>query len=248
MENEQNNNAAEGKAAFKERLSNFWYYHKWHTLVALAAVLLFTVLILQTCERKEYDAHILYAGSHQFSRISTDGDIPEYNSMLLTLKKFADDYNGDGEISLDMRDLYVMTSEEINAALEADPDADLNESRIMEDGETLLSTLLYSEYFLVFISDDLFRSYEAKYEGALFEEIGKYTDTGSGIEYEYASEHGIYLRSLPFKDEAVVCNLPDDTVVCVRKLSEVSATFDKDTNTENHSRAENMIRKILKDK
>lgn len=246
-----NNVTAEGGtrvAGFKERLENFWYHYKWHTIVSVVVVVLFTMLVLQTCSRAGYDVHVLYAGSHRFARTSPDGDLPAYNSMLKTLGKFTKDYDGDGTKSVDMRDLYVMTSEEIAALLAENPDADINQSLIIEDSDTLASSLIYSEYFLVFISDDLFHGYETKYEGALFEPIAQYTDSESGIDYEYASERGIYLRSLPFYEEPEVCNLPDDTVVCVRKLSEVSSSFDRDTNTAQHDRAIEMLRSILADK
>ena len=247
----ENSVTAEGGeriAGFKERLDNFWYHYKWHTLVSVVVVILFTMLILQTCSRAGYDVHVLYAGSHRFARTSPDGDLPPYNAVVRTLGKFTKDYDGDGTKSVDLRDLYVMTSEEISDLLAENPEAEINQSLIIEDSDTLASSLIYSEYFLIFISDDLFRGYEAKYESALFEPIKQYTDIASGIEYEYASDYGIYLRSLPFYEEPEICKLPDDTVVCVRKLSEVSSTFDKDTNTVQHERAVEMLRSILADK
>ena len=247
-ENRNTDTYGQATMSFKEKWENYWYHYKWHTIVAVVTLIMFTVLILQTCQREEYDVHAVYAGSHRFSRLSQDGDIPKYNSMLTTLKKFTSDHNGDGAVSVDLRDLYVMTEGEIAELLSKDPDADINESLIAEDTDTLGTLLLYSEYFLVFISEELFMSYEATYEGALFEEIAQYTDTDSGIEYEYASSHGIYLGSLPFHEEAEVCDLPANTVVCIRKLSEVASALDKNGNTEHHNRAEQMLRNILRDK
>ena len=246
-----NGSAVGGGAAvsnLRERAENFWFYHKWHLLIGVLVVVMLTVLTLQTCSRAEYDVHVLYAGSHRLERTSSDGNLPTYTTAVTTLKKFSSDYNGDGEVMIDLRDLYVMTQSEIRDVLEKNPDANVNEQLIMEDGETLASTLLYSEYFLVFISDELFKHYEEKYDGALFEEIAQFTDTGSGIEYEYASERGIYLGSLPFHEEAEFCKMPSDTVVCIRKLSEVASSFNKDTNTRHYERSVDMLKKILSDR
>ena len=247
-ENRNSETYGQSVMSFKEKWENYWYHYKWHTIVAAITLVMFTVLILQTCQREEYDVHVVYAGSHRFSRISTDGDIPKYNSMLTTLKKFSSDHNGDGAVSVDLRDLYVMTEGQIAELLLKNPNADINESLIAEDSDTLATLLLYSEYFLVLIDEETFLSYESKYEGALFEEIAPYTDADSGIEYKYASSHGIYLGSLPFHEEAEVCDLPANTVVAIRKLSEVASALNKNGNTEHHDRAEQMLRNILSDK
>ena len=232
----------------RERFENFWYHHKWHTIVALVTVVLFTVLSLQMCSKSAYDVHVLYTGEYRFSRTSANGDLPSYNSAVQTLMRFAEDFDGDGVVSVDLRDLYVMSPERLEELGAADPDADLNEALIIEDQKTLETVMLYSEYFLVFISEELFLAYEERYEGALFDEIEQYTDPVSGISYEYASEHGIYLRSLPFSEEAEICKLPEDTVVCIRRLSEVAESFNKDGNTEAFERCRAMLRKILADR
>ena len=66
-----------------------------------------------------------------------------------------------------------------------------------------------------------------------------------GVEYEYASERGIYLRSLPFGDLPYISDLPDDTVVALRRLSELSSHFGSAENQELFRRGEDIITKIL---
>ena len=43
--------APEIKSEAFDKLSNFWYYYKWHTIVALFIVFVVTVCTLQTCSK-----------------------------------------------------------------------------------------------------------------------------------------------------------------------------------------------------
>jgi hypothetical protein len=43
----------------------------------------------------------------------------------------------------------------------------------------------------------------------------------------------------------VLCDLPDDTVVCIRELSEVSQIFGKSQNEENYRRGIEVIKNFF---
>lgn len=230
------------KAPLKERIENFWYHYKWHSIVTVFVLIVMTVFTVQMCQRESYDVHVLYAGSHPIAHTSSDGDLPPYRNMITTLKKYAGDYNGDGEISVNLLDLFVMTSKEIDAMKDKDPDAEVNYTLIQQDYAALDSNVVYSDYYIIFISDELFFKYEEQYENALFAPLAPYTDPNG--EYEFASERGIYLRSLSFYSQPEICNLPDNTVVCLRNLSEISATFSNNSE-QLFLASEKMMKKIL---
>ena len=107
------------KSPFLERLDNFWYHYKWHTLVALFLIFVFCVCAFQMCSKESYDTYIMYAGHKSISRTSEDGDIPEYNTFVSSFKRVCEDFDGNGEISLSFSNLYVM-SEEVKQKIEAE--------------------------------------------------------------------------------------------------------------------------------
>lgn len=244
---EENYGKISGEAKLKSplltKLENFWYHYKWHSVVAAFLVVVITISSLQMCSKADYDSYILYAGNYEIKK-TNEGGANHYLDMLSSLKRIGEDFDNDGNVNISLLNLYVLNAEEIEEAEKNLEDGEsINESLIMEDTSTLSTTLLYGEHYVCFLSERIFLENEAKYEGLLFAPIRSYaSDSG---EYEYASEHGVYLRSLDIYSLPEICELPDDTVVCIRRLSEVSSVFGKKDNEEYFRRAEILIRNIL---
>lgn len=224
-------------------LDNFWYHYKWHTIVACFLIVTITILSLQTCSKTSYDLHVIYAGPKEISRSSSDGG-SEYVEMTKSLGRVVDDFDGDGEVNVNLLNLFVVNEEEKAALLKDKPQYEINEALVIEDTNTLKTTIVYGEHYLCFLSERLFKEYEATFNGAIFDSLDGFSQNG---ELEYASEEktGVYLRSLAIKELPVLENLPEDTVVCVRALSEVSSVFDKAENEENHRRAIETVKNIF---
>ena len=227
---EQNEKIEGGEVKIKlptsKKLENFWYYYKWHTIVGVFLVFVAVVLLLQTCGKVKTDAYILYAGPHDVSRVAQNGDISEYESMLSTFKRVCKDQDGDGLTTIALLDLFVVNQSEANRLLEENPGSEINAALVKEDTDTLQQKLVVGEYYLCFLSERLFFEYEEAYEGKLFAPIAAYTKDGG--EYEYASEHGIYLSSLPFSELPTIADLPSDTVVCIRRFGGFGMGNDED--------------------
>ena len=244
---EEKNEKYEGdvklKSPFLEKLDNFWYHYKWHTIVTIFVLIVGIILTVQTCSRVETDIYVLYAGPHTVSRVSEAGNLSEYENAVTSFKKLGADYTDDGIVTTSFVDLFVVNSEEADKILADNPGKEINAALVKENTDTLRQKLLFGEYYLCFLSERIFKEYEAEYGAALFEPLAGYTKEGA--EYEYASERGIYLRSLPFSSLPVVCDLPDDTVVCLRKFSEVANTIGRANNEENFKRGEDMMKKLL---
>ena len=100
------------KPSLAERLENFWYHYKWHSLVAL--FLVFTILIcsFQMCERDSYDIYITYAGGQEISRTASGGDVSEYAAFLSAFASLGCDYDGDGESSVAFSSLFIPSEED----------------------------------------------------------------------------------------------------------------------------------------
>lgn len=221
-----------------EKLENFWYHYKIHIFVALFVVIILTVVCFQTCSKVSYDAHILYAGPHEIKHNAAG----PYQTAVSSFKRVCDDFDGDSATNIALLDLFVINNEEADKLLSENEGMEINATLVAEDTEKLGQTILYGDYYLCFLSERLFKEYEQRYADALFVDITDYT---AGLECELASEHGVYLSSLNFSSLPEICNFPSDTVVCLKKLSEVSSLFGKRDSEKSFSRAEAVLKNIL---
>ena len=219
---EENN--TEYKMNLKQRAENYWYHYKWHTLIALFIVITLSVCILQLCQKNSYDVYVLYAGGGELERTSENGDFPEYQKAVSALGKYAEDFDSDGSVSVGLLTLYVPTEDEISAIESAGEN--VNYGLIRDNSKALSDNMLHSDYYLCFLSRELFLKYCAE-EVGVFEEIADYTAADKS--YEYVNEYGILLSSLGVYSRDGIKTLPSDTVVCLRRLGAVSTRFDKKT-------------------
>ena len=233
-------NNTEYKMSAKEWLENFWYHYKWHSIVAIFVVIAITVCSVQFCSRTDYDIYVMYAGGGELKKTSEDGDTPEYQKAISSLTRYADDYDENGSVALSLLTLFVPSEDEI-AAIRAEG-GDVNYALIYDDSQSLNDNMVYSKYYLCFLSEDLFLQHSTA-EVQAFDKIADYADPNA--EYEYVGEYGIRLSSLPIYSRDGIKNLPDNTVVCIRRLGAVSTRFDSDQEKA-YLRAGEMLRELLK--
>jgi hypothetical protein len=242
-ENQNNSEQIMKPRGFREWIENFWYHYKWHSLIALFLVFTVTICSMQMCSKESYDVYVMYAGQNAISRSSTDGDISPYLTVVKSLRTKCDDYNGDGEVKVEFLNLYVPTNEQISE-YEKLTGTDVDYALVNDNLSTMNDTMMYSEYYICFMSESRFLDYDSRNDGGTFVPIEKYTNQNKT--YEYASPRGIYLCSTDFYSLPGICDLPEDTVVCIRTLSAVASHFNKSTNEENYRRSELVLKEILK--
>ena len=244
---EENKEKYEGdikvKTPFLKKLENFWYHYKWHSIVSAVVVIAIVICSLQMCTKTTYDIHILYAGYYEIEMSGSGGDVSAHSKMTGELRRVTEDFDKDGNVNVNLLNLFVIDKNERDMLLSENSDFEINEMLVKEDTDTLRSNLLFGEYYICLLSERLFLEYEKMYDGELFAPISDYT--AEGIEYEYASENGIYLRSLDFCTLPEMSKLPDDTVIAIRALSEVSTAWGKKNNEESFAKAEAVLRNIL---
>ena len=244
MNDKHENIDAEIKIKLKvsEKLENFWYHYKWHTIVAIFALVCTVILTLQLCTKQSYDVDIIYAGEVSISTSSVTGGSSQYLMLTDDFKTVADDYNNDGNVNVNLQNIYILDIEQLNEVLKdtADPMKKSQlESKIQENRDTFYNSLMYGGYYLCLLSESLFLEYESLYEESIFADISDYAKDGGS--YEYASEHGIYLSSLGIYGLPTVSQLPENTVVCLRKPGVLGQTDDGSS----YKRAESTLKNIL---
>ncbi len=240
--NERENPEHTPSASFKERAENFWYYYKWHTVVIIAVIIFAAVLIGQLINKREYDINIVYAGGYYISKTSSDG-VPPYNTAIKSLERVVGDYNGDGEVHINLDDRYVLTAKEIDEQLALG--RDVNEARIQQDYTDLNNLVMAGDFHVMLLSSALFEDYSDRYGGAIFVSLEGYVaEAGIVPEYTDMTKTGIYLNSLDFSSLPVMADLPDDTVLCLR-CKNFDLSLGLGNGDKNFESSEDVIRKIL---
>lgn len=109
----------------RKKWENFWYYHKWHVLVLLLAVILVFFLVRDlTRPRADYEIGLI-----------TAYDCPQEAIDLLqkNIAKYGEDINGDGRVTVQI-DSYTINAEDGSEAQMANQvklEADLSTGECM---------------------------------------------------------------------------------------------------------------------
>ncbi|MBQ7343509.1 MAG: hypothetical protein IJW53_01950 [Clostridia bacterium] len=195
----------------KEKIQNFIYHYKWHTVVALLLVIAIVVCSLQFCGKEEYDAYILYAGSKSIGRTAKDGDVAEIATVISSLKRITDDFDENGEVTINFTNYYFLSADERKNL------TDLNEALLANDQKSISGVLEHSEYYLLFISVAVYEQYHKVGDEELFISLSDYKASSPDIEL-YA-DNAILLSSTEAYKLPGLSALPDDTLICIRRPS-----------------------------
>ncbi len=80
---------------FKEKLQNFWFHYKWHSIAIIFSAIVITVLCVQCANREKYDFEAIYFAYN----ISMDTQL---DSVEKYLEEYATDVDGDGEVNVNI--------------------------------------------------------------------------------------------------------------------------------------------------
>lgn len=233
-----------------KKLDNFWYHYKWHTLIALFAILITVICTFQLCSKPSYDVHILYAGYYNIDRTQTeDGSLPEYNTFLSSFKQVGGDFDGNGEISISLATHRVMSEAKRDELYSAGDY--VSEALVTSDRKDLYDRMLYSEYYLCILSTEVYDDCMKKFDGDMggrglfFVDLSEYMPEGADVEYYGEYNNAVKLNSLEFSRMAGLCNLPEDTVLCLRFRSGFTSVVNDAESEENYRRSIEVLKNIL---
>ena len=95
---------------FKEKLQNFWFYYKIHTISIICAVLILIVGVSQCSAKTNWDMRVVY---FSYSPI-LDEQIKPIGTYL---EKISKDLNGDGEVNIQMINCSMINNTKYNQAV-----------------------------------------------------------------------------------------------------------------------------------
>lgn len=236
----ENNEKLESSATYKkmsaaEWLDNYWYHYKWHTIVALFILIVGVICTLQMCSKTTYDGYVLYAGEHPIDNTSSDSS---YHTMISAFKLVCEDYDENGTVSPVFKNLLVPSSEESGKLIDKGYD-----KLISMNTEEYREIMAYSsEYYICFLSEDLFLSYDTPTSSGAYPlcDLEQYLPEGSDA--QMISPRGIYLSSTDFYKLAGINELPEDTVICLKAKLKLPGASGADEAFES---SVDMLKKIL---
>lgn len=235
----------EMKSPLVSKLENYWYYYKWHTIVALFLIFAIVVCSFQMCSRVEIDGYILYAGGKTVSRTASGGDRAEYARVLDAMKKVVDDFDNDGESNVSFSTLFQLSADEITEIENRNDGREVNYALLAEDTETLRDRMYIGEYYVCLLSPYVYECYREIDGVSLFVTAADFAPEENDL--EYYSDYAVKISSTQFykKNPAIRDVFPADTLVCLRIKSAISSAFGGSENEEIYRRSEIVFSNIL---
>ncbi|MBO7150539.1 MAG: hypothetical protein J6V82_02185 [Clostridia bacterium] len=207
----------------KEKLINFWYHYKWHTIFALFFVGVVVVCLVQTRDKRSFDYTVMYAGADVISGAESgsitdtlQGAAGEDKSVKLihyfiSLEAGSTQASGFSKQNLDAFDNEIKTGEAVILLLSTE----LYE-RVMEGSGGIISMTPYLPETLP-----------------------------EGIEFYDDTQSAIRLSSLPIGQEAGLCDLPEDTWLCLRSAVSLTNIFNQDKAEREHQEYQQYLKAIV---
>ncbi len=195
---------------------NFWYHHKWKTLISLFFVVLISVCVFQMCSKEEEgEVSVIMAGPYSFMD-NEEG----YNALRSCLSAYLPE-SVEGNRRTDLV-TYAIYSEEQIKALKNHVDEEGNEDPI--EINTAANAQEYSAFndyvqtgaaSIAFLDPWLFREMIGR--GNLVDIVDAFEKEPLGAIYNADGEcYGVRLGDTKlYKNNAAMRVLPEDTVICL---------------------------------
>ena len=199
------------------KFDNFWYYYKWHTIIAVFLVFVIVVCTVQACSREKEDIRIIYAGG-SFVEGEYHREISKTLSSVLP-----EDFDGDGKKNVGFVNYQIYSPEEI-VELEKIilPDGTknvVNKAQNTSNMTGYTSYLMTGDVSVCFLSRYLFEKLKENDRLVLLSEI---FDERPASAYD---EYGIDLSKTDFyKYNSALHAMDEETVVCLLRQTVVGAS------------------------
>ena len=193
---------------------NFWYHHKWKTIIISFVVLVLVVCVVQMGTRDKTDVYVMYAGPGYLTA-------NEARSVQDAMKQVMDDYNGDGEKGVLLADFNCLNEEQIaeKEALAAEQGVDLifdnyGNAAVYEQYEM---EVIAGESVIYILDPALYEN--VKKAGGLLPLTEVLGETPEGA----IDDCGIRLADTKFaRYYSAMDVFPEDSVLCIRRVSTMS--------------------------
>ena len=199
---------------FKQKIENFWYHYKWHTIITVFFIITGLVCLVQ-CSTKEKpdDKALLYVNQNLLDNAA--------NELSDKLSGYIEDYNGNGEV------LYRVN----NVSYNNNNLAGVNYS--VANSEKLLSALATAEYVL-YIVDEHGYDYLSDNSTEVFESYD-FCPEKNGTAWNWKGSN--------LQQSLADSGLPENLYFCIRKVDGTMVEKNKNVN-DLKEKAEKLLQKL----
>ena len=183
-------------------IDNFWYHHKWKTLLTVffGGVILFCTV--HACSKPSYDAHIIYAGPVYYGE-------ELYKEATAKLSGYLpSDFNEDGQKLVDFVNVLYVPEELAEEYMEQGVNFDPYQN---EQSLSLFRTEIMNGQCLICLMDP--EVYDKMSELNVFRPLAEIFDE---VPENAADDYAFLAEDLPAFRRMGESVFPEDTVVCLR--------------------------------
>ena len=191
---------------------NFWYHHKWKTIIISFFAVVVLVCVLQMCgKEKKGDINVVTVGPYNF--ISEDSGITDLKKCLATY--LPADYDEDGVKKVDIVSYTVYSEEQIVALQQQDVFVNTANNKIEYDN--FYSYLQTGEASILLLDPWLYEEMQGKLIdlGSLLGYLPEGAITSTDADGKTVC-YGVSLGDTAlYKENSSMQVLPEDTVICL---------------------------------
>lgn len=233
MDNRQSGDLHDGKSPNADikfdspmisRVSNFFYYYKWHIAAILAVIVLILIFVTQVSIGERNDGTVLMGGPY----LPT---VSEKKGMHLAFSEvMPKDHNEDGERTVEIIHYEIYSTEQFKAI----PGIDKSSTANVENIKSLNNLIAVGDYPICIIDrwvyDDLSEAGGVRPLSEIF----------ASVPDSALDEYAISFKETEFaKTFSAFSSLPDTTVICMRTKSVFGA------DEQSYKNAEELFRAIV---
>ncbi len=211
---------------------NYWYYYKWPVILIAFFAVVIVFCAVQSETKEKADVTILYTGPCFF-------EVGEKETVQSNLAQIlGEDYDGDGKKRVSIIDMPAFSDEEIEEAVGTSEDIrDMMKYApyTYDEVQKNFSQQAFAGQAVICLVDP--------YWFDLLKEGGGLMPLGEVLGYSpegMVDEYGVTFSTLPVSS---YCNLPEDTVLCFRRMSTAAAFTGREEAERNYA----VSTEVLKD-
>lgn len=218
-------------------IDNFWYHYKWEVLIAACIIVILAVLIPQFIQREEYDVSVMFTGP-AFLDADQNAAI---ESAFRQIAKSDDGQNGTTK-KVQLIDMTAFTSKQAKELVDS---GKYSYNILSPYTENNISNSFQTQIFAGEASICLFDKYWydiVKNENGFvpLNEVLGYTPDNT------IDEYSIYLKDTEFGEYfSALDALPDDTILCMRRMTTASAFLGKSKTEASYERSKQLFNSIF---
>lgn len=210
---------------------NFWYHYKAQTIIAAVAVVTVIICAVQFVGREVSDYYLMYAGPQVLM-------LQDITYMEAAVEAVGEDVDGNGEVSVAIDDIVMLSPDEQKAAMEAG--AALNGEFIQTSLKEYQQQIFGGDAVVCLLSPYM---YEMVHSEGGFMPLSEIFDEIPESAYD---DCAVVLSKTEFGQHFNGMNdLPEDTLLCARRLSSMAQLKGIKKTEAAHAKSVELFRKMV---